>query len=380
MVKIKFQNVRKVYNGTDVVDNLNLEVATGKFTVLIGPSGCGKTTTLKMVNRLVDPSAGEIFIEGKNISDLNPVDLRRRIGYVIQQIGLFPNMTIAQNIEVVPRLLHWPKQKRLDRTAELLSMVGMDPQQFMNRYPSELSGGQQQRIGVLRALAVEPPILLMDEPFGALDPITRESLQDEIKKLQMKLGVTVLFVTHDMDEAIKLADMIVLMREGQVEQAASPEKLLSDPVSDFVQEFIGKKHLPTNYDVESVWEIMNPNAVTIAKTKGINESIALMNKRNVDSLIIVDENRKLEGIVSVEEIRAAGRQESRIRRIGDLGIRQVPTINIHSQARDAFDLIVNENPRFIVAVDDEDIVYGIVTKTSLVKALAGVVWGDETDV
>ncbi|MBE6011348.1 ABC transporter ATP-binding protein [Anaeropeptidivorans aminofermentans] len=377
---VKFENVKKSYGGKIIIEDLNLEIPKGQFTVLIGPSGCGKTTTLKMVNRLIDPTSGEIYIEGKKISELNPVNLRRQIGYVIQQIGLFPNMTIGQNIEVVPKLLGWDKNKRRERAEELLNMVGMNPSEYVNRYPSELSGGQQQRIGVLRALAIEPPLLLMDEPFGALDPITRDLLQDEIKKLQKKLGITIIFVTHDMDEAIKLADVIVLMKDGKIEQEASPERLLSKPANDFVQEFIGKKHMNNNYEIEKVNEIMNPNAVTTTKDKGINESIALMRKRNVDTLIVVDDDMKLEGVITVEEIRAIGSGEQRARTIGDLELKNISSININSPAQDAFDLIVEEKGQLLVAVDDDNRVCGVVTKTTMVRALAGIVWrGDEDE-
>lgn len=180
---VRFENVKKVYGSMTIIDNLNLEIKEGQLVVLIGPSGCGKTTTLKMINRLIEPTSGSIFINGEDVTKVNPVELRRKVGYVIQQIGLFPNMTIAQNVEIVPKLLGWPAEKRRERTEQLLSMVDMDPGQYAGRYPSELSGGQQQRIGVLRALAAEPPLVLMDEPFGALDPITREALQDEVKRL-----------------------------------------------------------------------------------------------------------------------------------------------------------------------------------------------------
>ena len=212
---VKFSNVVKTYGEHVAVKNLNLEIPEGEFVVLIGPSGCGKTTTLKMVNRLIEPTSGDIFIRDRNVMDLNPVALRREIGYVIQQIGLFPNMTIEQNIDVVPRLLGWPADRRKRRVFELLEMVNMDPDIYASRYPAELSGGQQQRIGVLRALAVEPPLILMDEPFGALDPIARESLQDEMKSLHGRLNKTTIFVTHDMDEALKLADRIVVMNQGE---------------------------------------------------------------------------------------------------------------------------------------------------------------------
>ena len=220
---IRFEQVVKRYNeGKIVVDHLDLTVKAGELVTLIGPSGCGKTTTLKMVNRIIEPTQGNIYVHEQDIRKQDVVQLRRGIGYVIQQIGLFPNMTIAENITVVGKLLGWTAKRSSERAAELLEIVDMSPDMYLNRYPKELSGGQQQRIGVLRALAAEPDIILMDEPFGALDPITRDQLQNELKRLQTKLHKTILFVTHDMDEAIKIADTIVLMRNGKVVQADSP--------------------------------------------------------------------------------------------------------------------------------------------------------------
>lgn len=219
---LKLEQVSKVYKGgKKAVNSIDLDIAKGEFICFIGPSGCGKTTTMKMINRLIEPSSGRIFIDGENIMEQDPVELRRKIGYVIQQIGLFPHMTIQQNISLVPKLLKWPEEKRKERARELLKLVDMGPE-YLDRYPHELSGGQQQRIGVLRALAAEPPLILMDEPFGALDPITRDSLQEEFKKLQRTLNKTIVFVTHDMDEAIKLADRIVILKAGEIVQVGTP--------------------------------------------------------------------------------------------------------------------------------------------------------------
>ena len=376
---VVFENTSKSFGNTVVIENLSLTISRGQFTVLIGPSGCGKTTTLRMINRLIEPTEGTITVDGQDVSKTNPVDLRRSIGYVIQQIGLFPNMTIEQNIEVVPKLLGWPKEKRRERVGELLEMVGMNPAQYRNRYPSELSGGQQQRVGVLRALAVSPPLLLMDEPFGALDPITRETLQDELKKLQTDLGITIVFVTHDIDEAVKLADVIVLMKDGKVVQAASPEELLANPAGDFVREFIGKKRLKVNYDVDLVREIMNPRVFTVPKSKGFAESIDLMRQRNVDSLIVTDEDGALEGIIPVEVLRKVIEEEKQINTIGEIEPIKSTTINMNAQAREAFDTILLEKLPYLIVVDSKNHVRGLVTKTSLVKALAGVVWGDNLD-
>ena len=237
---IEIKNIVKQYNGVPVINNLNLTVNDGEFVVLIGPSGCGKTTTLKMINRLIEADSGDILINGKCIHELNGEKLRRNIGYVIQQIGLFPNMTVEENICVVPKLLKWSKEEMSQRTHELLELVHMPYEENAKKYPNELSGGQQQRIGVLRALAAKPPVILMDEPFGALDPITRDTLQDEVKALQKSLGITIIFVTHDMDEAIKMGDRIIFMDKGVIQQDAAPEEMLRHPANEIVRNFMGK--------------------------------------------------------------------------------------------------------------------------------------------
>lgn len=244
IVMIQFKNVSKAFDdGFQALKRINLRVEQGELLTLIGPSGCGKTTTMKMINRLIDPTDGEIFIEGENILKKNPVQLRRDIGYVIQQIGLLPHMTIEDNISIVPKLKKWPKDKYMKRVDELLDLVGLDPAVFKKRYPNELSGGQQQRIGVIRALAGDPPIILMDEPFSALDPISREQLQDELLRLQQEIQKTIVFVTHDMDEAIKIAKRVALMKDGQIIQLDSPAQILQHPANDFVREFVGTDRL-----------------------------------------------------------------------------------------------------------------------------------------
>lgn len=373
---VRFENVKKMYGEETVIDNLNLEIKEGQLVVLIGPSGCGKTTTLKMINRLIEPSSGSIYINGEDITRVNPVELRRKVGYVIQQIGLFPNMTIAQNVEIVPKLLGWPAEKRKARMEELLNMVDMDPKQYAGRYPSELSGGQQQRIGVLRALAAEPPLVLMDEPFGALDPITREALQDEVKKLQKKLKKTIVFVTHDMDEALKIADVIVLMRKGKIIQAASPEELLSNPADDFVVQFIGKQRLASNPGLEKVVDIMHPNPVTVSRNTGTAESVALMKRKGVNTLLVVDDEGRLEGKVSIETISKFGKGGHNIHELIDTDI---STIGGSANSREAFDILLNGRMDYIAVVDEERRLLGLVTKTSMVKALAEVVWKDDVN-
>lgn len=241
---IRFEHVTKQFpDGTEALKDISLVFPTHKLTVVIGPSGCGKTTLMRMVNKLEKPTSGDIFIDENSITDLEEVELRRSIGYVIQRIGLFPHMTIAKNVSLVPRLLEWPDEKAEKRVEELLELVGLDPEIYKERYPLELSGGQQQRVGVVRALAGNPNIILMDEPFSALDPISREQLQDDLQNLQQEIQKTIVFVTHDMDEALKIADLIVVMRDGEVEQVGTPQELISNPANDFVKSFIGLERI-----------------------------------------------------------------------------------------------------------------------------------------
>jgi osmoprotectant transport system ATP-binding protein len=242
---IRLDRVRKEYDdGTVAVRELSLDVLPAEVAVLVGPSGCGKTTTMKMVNRLVEPSGGRIFVDGRDVTREDPVALRRRIGYVIQHVGLFPHLTIEQNVSTVPALLGWDRRRQRDRSGELLRLVGLDPAAHAKRYPHQLSGGQRQRVGVARALAADPPVLLMDEPFGAVDPIARGNLQDEFSRLQRELGKTVVFVTHDIEEAIRLGDRIAVLSEGGVlEQYDTPSAILAHPASEFVASFVGSERV-----------------------------------------------------------------------------------------------------------------------------------------
>ncbi|MEU1468713.1 betaine/proline/choline family ABC transporter ATP-binding protein [Streptomyces sp. NPDC005761] len=237
---IRFEHVTKRYaDGTTAVDDLSFEVAEGELVTLVGPSGCGKTTTMKMVNRLIEPTEGRIFLDGDDVSAIDPVQLRRRIGYVIQQVGLFPHRTVLENTATVPHLLGWKRGKGLARAAELLDLVGLDPSVYGDRYPEQLSGGQRQRVGVARALAADPPVLLMDEPFGAVDPVVRERLQNEFLRLQAQVRKTVLFVTHDIEEAVRLGDRIAVYGQGSIEQFDSPATVLGAPATDYVADFVG---------------------------------------------------------------------------------------------------------------------------------------------
>ena len=256
---IDLKNVFKKYGATTAVNNLSLEVKTGEICVLIGPSGCGKTTTLKMINRLIEPSSGQILIDGRDSSSLKAFELRRGIGYAIQSVGLFPHLSVAENIAVVPKLLGWQKSKIEARVMELLELIGLEPKRYANMYPKALSGGQAQRVGVARALAADPSVLLFDEPFGAVDPLTRERLQNEFLDLQRRLKKTVVFVTHDIDEAIKLSDRIAIMKEGKLEQYATPEQMLEQPANAFVRDFIGADRGLKRLARVSVREVMRPS-------------------------------------------------------------------------------------------------------------------------
>ncbi|MGW3628128.1 betaine/proline/choline family ABC transporter ATP-binding protein [Streptomyces sp. NPDC000880] len=240
--RIQLENLTKRYPGSPspAVDNVSLEIKPGETVILVGPSGCGKSTTLKMINRLIEPTSGRIRIDDEDVTDIDPVKLRRKIGYAIQSSGLFPHMTVAENIALVPKMVGWSKPRVKDRVEEMLDLVGLDPREFHGRYPRQLSGGQQQRVGVARALAADPPVLLMDEPFGAVDPITRDHLQEELIRLQRELHKTIVFVTHDFDEAIKLGDRIAVLRErSHIAQFDTPEAILTNPADDFVSGFVG---------------------------------------------------------------------------------------------------------------------------------------------
>ncbi len=253
---IQFNHVSKAYeDGTKAVDSLHLEIKKGEFFVLIGPSGCGKTTTMKMINRLIETTEGSILIDGKDIQQYNINELRWNIGYVLQQIALFPHMTIAENIAVVPEMRKWSKEKTKARVDELLQMVGLDPDVYRDRMPDELSGGQKQRVGVVRALAANPKIVLMDEPFSALDPLSREQLQKDIVQLQKKIQKTIVFVTHDMQEALSLGDRICIMKEGKVVQLDTPEGIIHNPKNEFVEEFIGNRGRPW-YEGMNIGDVM----------------------------------------------------------------------------------------------------------------------------
>ena len=290
---IQLEHVTKAYPGVDepAVKDLNLNVNPGEILVLVGPSGCGKSTTLRLINRMIEPTSGRIIYEGEDVTKGDPNELRRRMGYVIQQIGLFPHRTIAENIATVPRLLKWPKDKVNARVDELLEVVSMDPSIYRDRYPSELSGGQAQRVGVARALGADPDVLLMDEPFGAIDPITRDRLQNEFLRLQEELKKTIVFVTHDIDEAVKMGDRIAILRDqSEIAQLDTPEHILTDPADEFVENFLGSGAILKTLTLRRVKDIELSPLVTLKEPFQRDQALAMMNEANTSVAVLLDGN------------------------------------------------------------------------------------------
>ena len=369
---LRFDHVSLSYGSQKILNDLCFEIEEGQFAVLIGPSGCGKTTTLKMINRLIQPDTGKIYLNEEDITSKDKVELRRHIGYVIQQIGLFPNMTVAQNICVVPKLLKYSKEQCDQIVRDMLAMVEMPYEQYANKYPSEMSGGQQQRIGILRALAASPPIVLMDEPFSALDPMTRRSLQQEVKGLQQKLHKTFIFVTHDMAEALDLADVIIFMDHGNIVQMAPPEEMLAHPASGQIQDFLGN-FIDTHAQKElTAADFMRSGVSTVSARRGVNECVSKMQRRNVDTLIVVDDQDRYQGTVSIADIRLTGHV---VKTIEPLIRCNTPTVHTGDSAKDCFDLLISSGAPYLIVLDEEEKVDGLITKTSMTSAMAEQLWG-----
>lgn len=371
---LSIEHLTKTYRGgKKAVDDLTLHIEKGEFIAFIGTSGSGKTTALRMINRMVEPTSGKITLDGKDLSAVNAVQLRRQIGYVIQQIGLMPHMTIRDNITLVPKLLKWEKQQK-DETAErLIELVNL-PQSYLDMYPAQLSGGQQQRIGVLRALAANQDIILMDEPFGALDPITRDTLQDLMKDLQVRLGKTVIFVTHDMDEAIKLADRICIMHEGKMVQFDTPDNILANPATDFVRDFIGSHRLiQQKPSVKQVDEVMiQPISITIEKS--LDEALRLMVKKRVDTLFVVDASNHLLGYLNVDSFTGPKRQHDTIAEAMNAEVVYVKT---GTKLQDTVRRILKRNLQNIPVVDEQNKLIGLITRANIVDTIYDTIWGDE---
>ncbi|WP_137664807.1 betaine/proline/choline family ABC transporter ATP-binding protein [Enterococcus hulanensis] len=374
---IEFDHVSKIYNGNKVaVEDINLSFDKGEFICLIGTSGSGKTTTMRMINRMIDPTKGTIKINGEDIQKKNPVELRRQIGYVIQNIGLMPHMTIRDNITLVQRLLKVDKAEQNKTAEKMIDLVEL-PRDMLDRYPHELSGGQQQRIGVVRALAADQDVILMDEPFGALDPITRDSLQDLVKDLQERLGKTIVFVTHDMDEALKLASRIAIMDNGKVIQFDTPENILQKPANEFVEELLGEDRLlQAKPDTTTVGEIMMHTAVSITPEKSLQNAIRLMREKRVDTLLVVDEEKILKGFVDVETIDRE-RRHGKATSIGDIINPNVFYVKEAALVRDSLQRILKRGVKYVPVVDDSKHLVGILTRVSLVDIIYDVLWGEE---
>jgi osmoprotectant transport system ATP-binding protein len=347
---IEFRNVQKSFGSVEALRGVSFEVPEGQVTVLIGPSGCGKTTSLRMINRMIEPTDGDVLVDGRKVASFAPEELRRGIGYVIQSVGLFPHMSVRDNIGIVPRLLRWDKPRRYERADELLQMVGLDPESYRAKYPHELSGGEAQRIGVARALAADPPIMLMDEPFGAVDPLNREVLQKEFVALQRKLRKTVVFVTHDLDEAIRLADEIILMRDGEIVQQGPPERILAAPATEFVRTFVGNDRALKRLACFSVAEHMQA-AETVAE-----EEIETISNGHASSGIywVHDYERHLVGLIDISVLgdHAPSREHMTPVRARDVSVSPL------SDLREALSRLLGQGMRAVPVLDEEERVVG----------------------
>lgn len=373
---IEYKGVSKIYNGDVVaVDDVDLHINPNEFVCFIGTSGSGKTTALRLINRMESITKGDIYIDGENVKDLDPIELRRKTGYVIQQTGLFPHMTIYENIVTVPRLLDWSDEKMRETAENLMERVDL-PINYLERYPSELSGGQQQRIGVIRALAANPNIVLMDEPFGALDPITRDALHDLVIELQREYHSTFVFVTHDMDEALKLGDRIAIWHEGKVMQYDTPDNILAEPANEHVRGFLGEDRL---FDAKRenirVKDIMKTGAVSISTDHTVSDALTLMQNRRVDTLFIVNDENQLQGLVTIQGI---ADEKDIQRKVTDIMLSSVRPLKentlIQNQMREA----LQRGHSAIPVVDDMRRLTGVLTKSTLVNLVYDIIWDQST--
>ncbi len=364
---IEFKNITKKFKNKKVLNNISLSIKKGEMVVLIGPSGCGKTTTLKMINKLIKPSEGKILIHGKDILKENTIKLRRNIGYVIQQTGLMPHLTIGENIGLIPYLEKWPYKKIKSKVSELLNMINLDPNIYKDRFPKELSGGQQQRIGVARAFATNPEIILMDEPFSALDPITRNQLQDELFELQQKMKKTIVFVTHDMDEALKLADRICIMKDGKIVQYDTPENILKNPAHGFVEEFIGKDRIWNQPEFIKAKDIMIENPLKVSYNKTIIQGIQIMRKNKIDHLLLIDKSNNFKGICSFKNLQL---EDNKFIKLKDIMNENIITIDENTCILDILEFVKKYNTSYIPVLKKTNTIIGLITKSSLLSILS----------
>ncbi|MGY1437229.1 ABC transporter ATP-binding protein [Streptomyces reniochalinae] len=371
---IRFENVTKRYpDGTVAVEGLSLEVAEGELVTLVGPSGCGKTTTMKMVNRLIEPTQGRILVAGEDIAGVEPVELRRRMGYVIQQTGLFPHRTVLDNTATVPHLLGWSKARRRERARELLDLVGLDPSVFGDRYPDQLSGGQRQRVGVARALAADPPVLLMDEPFGAVDPVVREHLQTEFLRLQSRLHKTVLFVTHDIEEAVRLGDRIAVYGEGRIEQFDRPAAVLGAPASPYVADFVGADRGLKRLSVTPIEPGDLEEPPTVHLSDRLDKAARRMAAAGARWAVVLDDADELHGWVS------AGVVEAQEGTVADHARRMEAWLPLGSSLKQAFSTMLQHDAGWIAVLDGDRFV-GVLTPSRLHAALRRSIDADAREV
>jgi osmoprotectant transport system ATP-binding protein len=361
-IMLSLQDVTKIYPGAEhikAIDGLSFDLEEGEICTVVGPSGCGKTTAMKMINRLIPMTTGKIFIDGQNINRMDTIELRRNIGYVIQNIGLFPNMTIGENIAIVPKLKDWDSDRITEKVESLLDMMNLPPEEFMGRYPKELSGGQQQRIGVARAMAVDPPIMLMDEPFGAIDPINREHLQNEFLRIQEKVRKTIVFVTHDIDEAIKMGDKICLLKAGKLIQFAAPEILLTQPANDFVRDFVGGDRTLKRLNLLKIKAAMQKDPPVIYADDPPEKAKELLSTHQIDHLIVVDRENRLVGYVDMEAL--AKKSDT----VGKVAKSTQAFLPVNASLKDGLSEIFTHDLGFIIVVDDERKVRGTLNENDI---------------
>ena len=363
---IEFKNIYKSFKEKHVLEDISFTINDGEFVCIIGPSGCGKTTALKMVNKLIRPTKGTILVNGKDISQENEIDLRRNIGYVIQQTGLFPHMTVRENIELIPKLKNKKDKHLIDKVKNVLNMVGLDPDEYMDKYPEQMSGGQQQRVGVARAFASEPDIILMDEPFSALDPITRSQLQDELLTLQANVQKTIVFVTHDMAEAIKLADRICIMSDGKIQQYDTPEQILKHPANEFVLNFVGKKRIWDSPELIKAHDIMIEEPIVCRHSLKCIKALNIMFNFRVDSLMVIDKDRHFMGVINAAQ---AALEENKSKRVSDVMNQNCVTVSSLESIVDVLN-IAKEKDMYTIPVVDDGILSGLITKSTLVTTLS----------
>ena len=365
---IEMKNISKKVGNKIILDDISLKIDEGSFVVFIGPSGCGKTTTLKLMNKLIEPTSGEIYIDGKPISKEDPIKLRRNIGYVIQSIGLFPHLTIRENIELIPKLKKDQTDEEIEqKTLELMKMVGLNPNEFLDKYPSELSGGQQQRIGLVRAIATDAKIILMDEPFSALDPITRTQLQEWLYSLQEELKKTIVFVTHDMDEALKLADKICIMKDGKVQQYDTVENLLRNPANEFVRNFIGSDRLWSTPEYIKARDIMIKNPVSVQSSRTVIQGMEIMRSNKVDSLLVKDKEDNFIGIITIKELRQNGIQNHYL---SDIMNKEPLFVYDDNNLVEILEVMNRENIGHIPVITRYNKLAGLITRSSLLSVLS----------